>query len=159
MKKHIILTNGRCGSNYLVNLLNTHPQIVNYGEVLGEWTLTYKLNNTLGLGGKSPTDYLDYILTSPYFFYMAQLYLIFSRLQKGKKINFKLWSQIKSIGIKDFSINFAKRNIKYYLRDHEDILVINLYRENQLKRLVSLTMMEATGLIAIDKNAKKKEFN
>ncbi|MGB3512435.1 MAG: hypothetical protein WBA93_24990 [Microcoleaceae cyanobacterium] len=136
MQKHIILTNGRSGSNYLSNLLNTHPQIVNYGEVLGKWTLPYKLHTRLGLGGRSATDYLDYILTSPSFFYMGQLYSILSHFKKGKKINFKLWSQVKTIGIKDFSINFVKRNIKDYLRDHQDILVINLYRENQLKRIV-----------------------
>lgn len=43
MNKHIILTNGRSGSNYISGVLNSHPHITNYGEVLGEWTVPYMI--------------------------------------------------------------------------------------------------------------------
>ncbi len=42
MNRHIILTSGRSGSNYLANTLNQHPQIVNYGEVLATTLIPYK---------------------------------------------------------------------------------------------------------------------
>ena len=42
MNKHFIFTSGRSGSNYLSNTLNISKKCVNYGEVLGEWTVPYK---------------------------------------------------------------------------------------------------------------------
>ena len=43
MNRHIILTNGRSGSNNIANTLNLHAQLVNFGEVLGSWTLPRRL--------------------------------------------------------------------------------------------------------------------
>ena len=40
--RHFILTNGRSGRNYFVQARNKQPQIANYGEVLGDWTLAGK---------------------------------------------------------------------------------------------------------------------
>jgi hypothetical protein len=151
MKRHIILTNGRSGSNYLVNLLNSHPQIINYGEVLGDWILPYKLHKRLKLGGDSATEYLQYIYSSKIFFYLAQSYSSISRLRKQKQPRFKRWNQIQSIGIKDFSINFRKRQLQSFFQTQNDILVINLYRENSLKRVFSRFIMRQTGTIKVEK--------
>lgn len=164
MNKHVVFTNGRSGSNYLVTLLNSHPQITNYGEVLGDWTLPYKVNQRLKLGARlfdNYGDYLDYIYSSKVFFYSSQLYSIYARLKKRQPTNFKPYSQIKSIGIKDFAINFEKRNIADYLQNREDILIIHLYRENSLKRLISLQAMTDTGVVKSvgqDKTEKPKLY-
>ncbi|MEM7581601.1 MAG: hypothetical protein AAF316_17540, partial [Cyanobacteria bacterium P01_A01_bin.80] len=76
MNKHLILTNGRSGSNYLVTLFNSHPQITNYGEVLGDWTLPYKLNKKIKFGlplFDNYHNYLNYIYNSKLFFYSSQI--------------------------------------------------------------------------------------
>ncbi len=155
MDKHIIFTNGRSGSNYILSLLNSHPSVVNFGEVLGKWTLSYKLHTRFGLGGKSIREYLDNIYKSPFFFYMAELYSAYSHIKKRKKICFKHRSNISSIGIKEFSLNFKRLDLHDYLTDNNDILVVNLYRENQLKRLVSLEIMKQSGVVFVDKKRKK----
>ncbi len=68
MNRHIIFTNGRSGSNYIANIINQHPNAVNYGEVLGDWTLPYKIHQKIGMGGKSDIEYLEYIYKDKVFF-------------------------------------------------------------------------------------------
>mgnify|MGYP001800029565 CR=1 FL=1 len=155
MQRHLILTNGRSGSNYLKSLLNQHPQVVNYGEVLGDWTIPYNLHKHFGLGCSSYEYYLDYIYSSKVFFYLAQVYSGYSKIIKKEKINFKNINQIATIGVKDFSINFVSRNIENYLREREDILVINLFRINSLKRLISLQSMKRSGVVMSRSNNEK----
>ncbi|MDJ0677522.1 MAG: hypothetical protein QNJ36_19425 [Calothrix sp. MO_167.B42] len=155
MQHHLILTNGRSGSNYLRSLLNQHPQVVNYGEVLGDWTIPYKLRKQLGLGGDSPESYLDYIYSSQVFFYLAQIYSAYSKITKKEKINFKNINQVATLGIKDFSINFVRKNLEHYLKEREDILVINLFRRNSLKRLISLQSMQLSGVVEVRGNGAK----
>lgn len=156
MRRHIVFTNGRSGSNYVVNLLNAHPRITNYGEVLGDWTLPYKLHRTLGMGGASAADYLDFIYRSRTFFYAAHVYSGISHLRKRKLPNFKLWHRTHSLGIKDFWTNFKARNIEDYLVNRDDIRVVNLYRHNALNRLVSLEMMKKTGVVASESERRKE---
>lgn len=159
MKKHIILSLGRSGSNYLANLLNNHPQITNYGEVLGEWTMPYKLHTKLGFGGKSAETYLDNIYNSQLFFYAGHTYSAISHLRKGKKVNFKHWQHMETVGVKDFSMNFKRRGIFSYLKDRSEILVINLYRENLLKRFISLEKMKDSGVIKVANSDRNKTNN
>jgi len=147
MNTHIILTNGRSGSNHLANTLNLHPHIVNYGEVLGEWTLPYKLHDRFGFGGFTMAGYLDYVYSSKTFFYAAQCYSAYSHLRKRQPLRFKSWHQVKTIGIKDFLIKFRERNVESFLQENDDLLVINLYRENALRRYLSLLFMEQTGVV------------
>lgn len=157
MQHHIILTNGRSGSNYFANLLNLHPQVTNYGEVLGEWTLTYKLYNNLPLVKKNDyRSYLDYIYNSKSFFYLGQLYSAYAKISRKTKPNLKYYNQVKHVGIKDFSINFKKRNILKYLQER-DIAVINLYRENVLKRFISLESMKKTQVVAVRNKSEQKK--
>ena len=156
MNRHIILTNGRSGSNHLANALNLHPHITNYGEVLGDWTLPYKLHKRFGLGGSTTAGYLDFIYSSKTFFYLAQFYSAFSHLRKGKAPRFKLRHRIKTIGIKDFFIKLRERNAESCLENDKELLVINLYRENALKRYISLLFMEETGVVVATDRGKDK---
>lgn len=151
MKRFIILTLARSGSNNLVNLLNSHPKITNYGEVLGEWTIPYNLHLKYNLGGKTVSGYLDYIYRSWLFFYLGQIYSARSRMKKDKPVNFKIRKQVELIGVKDFSSNFYRRNISPYLKERNDIQVISLYRANTLKRYISHKKMEKGGAVALDK--------
>ncbi|WP_346291748.1 hypothetical protein [Sphaerothrix gracilis] len=157
MQKHIIFTLGRSGSNYLANLLNAHPQVTNYGEVLGGWTIPYKLYKRFTFGRIPVDKYLDFIYTSQILFYAAHTYSALAHIKKGEPVNFKNWQQVKTIGIKDFSLNFKRREATSYLKEREDILVINLYRENQFKRFLSLERMKASGLITLQKTTGKAD--
>ncbi|PSB05284.1 hypothetical protein [Merismopedia glauca] len=150
MKKHLIFTNGRSGSNYLVNLLNTHPEVVNYGEVLGSWTLPYQIYKKITFGGEPGVEYLRYIYNNQSFFWGAQIYSAWSHLKRRENINFKFPHQIKSIGVKDFSINFLKQNIESFIWKTDDLAVINLYRENSLQRFVSYLMLKKTNVVKVD---------
>lgn len=158
MNRHIIFTNGRSGSNYIANIINQHPNAVNYGEVLGDWTLPYKIHQKIGMGGKSDTEYLEYIYKDKLFFSLAQVYSAISHTRNKEKINFKNWKEIKTIGIKDFSIHFHRRNLEQFLLDNHDLLIINWYRNNSLKRLISLNNMSETGVVKQTKKDNKNKY-
>ncbi len=144
-KRHVILTSGRSGSNYLANTLNLHPQIVNYGEVLGSWTLSWKLFRPLRIMGLGVLSYLEYIYASHVFFIAAQMYSSFSHLRKSKAIKCKYRRYIKHIGIKDFFINFERRGAFDFILNQPEIDVIYLSRCNILRRYLSMLHMEKSN--------------
>lgn len=43
MDRHVVLTLGRSGSNTLRDMLNQSPEVLNFGEVLGEWNTIRKI--------------------------------------------------------------------------------------------------------------------
>jgi LPS sulfotransferase NodH len=150
MNKHLIFTNGRSGSNYLVNLLNAHPEVINYGEVLGSWTLPHQIYHKMTFGSKPGIEYLRYIYNSKSFFWGGQVYSAWSHWKRKEDIRFKSFHQIKTIGIKDFSINFLRQNIERFIWESDDLAVINLYRANSLQRFVSFLMLSKTKVVKVD---------
>ncbi len=158
MNKHIILTLGRSGSSYLSDRLNNHPNIRNYGEVLGDWTIPFKLYTRLFSNQYSVEQYLDYMYQSKVFFLMVNIYSSITKLRIKKKKNKKHYNDIETIGIKDFSFNFIRKNLSAYLSDRPEISVINLYRKNILKRFVSLEKMNQSGIVKQVSSAAKREI-
>jgi len=155
MNRHIILTSGRSGSNYLTNTLNQHSQIVNYGEVLASMLIPYKFyDRSKKYKNWSVIDYLDYVYNSRTFFYMAQFFSMYSHLKKKKPINFKRWEKIKNLGTKDFFLNYDKKNCVDFLIKNEDIAVIYLYRENRLRRYLSGVFLRKTRIASSEKTLK-----
>jgi hypothetical protein len=155
MNRHIILTSGRSGSNYLANTLNQHPQIVNYGEVLASMLITYKLyEKSKKYKNWSVIDYLDYVYNSKTFFYMAQFFSAYSHLKKKKPINFKRLGKIKNLGTKDFFLNYDKKNCVNFLIKNEDIAVIYLSRGNRLRRYLSAVFLKKTHIASSEKTLK-----
>jgi len=61
------------------------------------------------------------------------------------------------LGVKDFYINLKKHNLENYLIANQDIKIINLYRENQLRRLISCLFLDQTGVVAKRKSEKEQE--
>ena len=106
MLKHIILTQGRSGSNFLANTLNHHPSVVNFGEVLGDWTIAYRLRRLMAIAGVSDRDFLEMLLHSQSLFYCGQIWSASAHLRKKQPINFKFFRNVESIGIKEFFIHF-----------------------------------------------------
>lgn len=147
MRTHIVFTNGRSGSNFLVDAINQHPELCNYGEVLGSYMPSMKLHRATGYGGRSVEDYLDHVLTSRRHFEIASRYSAVARRRRGQAPRAKRWSDLSSIGVKDFGIRFAEHGLDDYLAHHPEISVISLYRENTLRRAVSVISLERTGQV------------
>jgi len=152
MRRHIILTSGRSGSSYLVDTINLHPEAVNYEEVLGSWTLPWKLFAPLRFFGVSTESYLEYIYSSSLFFRLAQLYSAYCHWKKGQTINYKKINDVKSVGIKDFFFLFEKRHVFEFVLKQSDMDVIYLHRSDLLRRCVSLMYMEASKIAFVEGN-------
>ncbi|WP_226704627.1 sulfotransferase [Microbulbifer elongatus] len=147
MDKHFILTHGRSGSNFLANTLNKHPSLVNLGEVLGDWTLAYRLFSLYQKTGRSLADFLDTLYSSDALFYSAQAVSAISHFRRGSEINFKRKPSIKSLGMKDFVFLLDKRGLGNYLHTRDDIKVIYLTRRNHFSRYLSLLNMQKSGVV------------
>lgn len=154
--KHFILTSGRCGSNFMANTINLSSNAVNYGEVLGPWTMPHKLHHwALKNFGLSYEGYLDYLWSNDLFFYAAQSYSAYSHLRKKTPINFKRKSKLTTLGIKDFYTHIRKNKIEDYFIDQGQLNVIHLRRDNLLKRLISSMLMNKVGVVSTQDNANK----
>lgn len=147
MDHHVILTNGRSGSNYMASLINAHPQSVNYGEVLGKWTKPYHLKKFL-YRSDCTEEFIDRMLSSRRLFTVGQVYSALAHIRKGIRPNVKSWNKTLSIGIKEFGSEFRKNHLENYLAVRDDIKVIYLFRANQLERFISLRMMQKTGIVS-----------
>lgn len=152
MRKHIVLTNGRSGSNFLVATLNLHPQLVNFGEVLGPWTIPCKLYQKTRRFGVTVADYLNFVYESPLFFYAAQIYSAGAHVVSRRTLNFKRQNKVLSKGIKDFFINFRRWNAESFLVSDPDIAVIYLYRRNLLRRYLSLCQLNRVGIVSTERS-------
>ena len=155
VQKHFIYTEARSGSNYLVNLFNQHPQLANYGEVLGDWTKPHQIYKAISFNGKPNHNYLNFIYSSKLFFYLAQIYYAWQNWQQKKTIKFKKYQQIQSLGIKDFHYNLWDYNLLDFFQKNEDISIIYLYRENLLKQYISLELMRQTKVVLAQDDDKK----
>lgn len=152
MNRHIILTSGRSGSNYLANTLNQHKKIVNYGEVLAGMIIPYKFYDKYKkIYRWSVIDYLNYVYSSKTFFYTAQLYSAYSHLRKKKPINFKKWRNISQLGTKEFFLNYLDKNAVSFLIEHRELDIIYLYRENRLRRYLSGVFLQKTHIVSSEK--------
>lgn len=160
--RHLILTSGRSGSNYLTNSLNKHPKIVNYGEVLATKLKPYTFYNNskkYKIYSGSILDYLRHIYTSKTFCYGAQLYSAYSHFRKKKPINFKTWGKVTQIGTKDFCLNYRKKNAWDFILSNQDIAIIYLYRENLLRRCLSNVFLAKTRVVSSEKPTEVQKVN
>ena len=147
MNKHIILTNGRSGSNYLAHTLNLHPNLVNYGEVLGGWAIPWKLYSFWRLFGIRETSFIQHVYTSRLFFFLAQAYSAIAHLRRGIPINWKRYDTTSNLGIKEFFIHFENRSGLQYILSEQNIAVIYLSRSDLVRRYLSMRHMEQTKVV------------
>lgn len=150
IKKHFIYTEARSGSNHLVDLFNQHPNLVNYGEVLGDWTKPHKIYFAI-TKQKPNHQYLNFIFSSKVFYYLSQLYYAYQNFRQKKPIQFKWYSQVISIGIKDFHHTLLKYGLLDVFPAHRDLFIIYLYRENLLKQHISLELMLKTNVVSSER--------
>lgn len=148
MARHLIFTSGRSGSNYLANTPNNSPECLNFGEILVEWTLPYRLIGKYIIKFFGTARYIDLVYGSTLFFYLAQGYSAFAHLNAGRQTNFKSKRFIKSVRFKDFLVTMERHDGLRYVRANQDIKIIYLKRNNLLKRYISSLHMGRTKMSA-----------
>lgn len=145
---HIVLTLGRSGSNTLVDMLNQNPAILNYGEVLGEWNRIRKFQRRTGLFRNDDRAYLDSILDNPWLLRLANTNRSISKLARGRMREVKRIGNLKTVGFKEFSLNFDRYGLGDYVRTRRDAKIIALTRSNVIERMVSNEFLQATGIVS-----------
>lgn len=125
--KFIILGKGRSGSNFLRGLLNSHSQVITFGEL-------FRDPQQIGWGR---SDYQKY-LHSP------ELVALMQNNPSGfleSRVFSKFPKSVSAVGFKIFyqhAHGDSRETVWTFLKDRKDIKVIHLKRDNLLKRLVSL---------------------
>ncbi len=147
MAPHFILTLGRSGSNTLVNAFNQHPEILNYGEVLGDWNRIRRIQRTLA-PRMGDDRYLDLLLEGRAAPFLANLGRSAAHAARGRPGAGKSFRRIRTVGVKEFSLNMRRFGLLGHLAARPGIKVIGLRRSAVLERLVSWQMLDATGVIA-----------
>lgn len=147
MDQHVILTLGRSGSNTLVDLCNQHPNLLNCGEVLGDWTVARRLQRTLRFHRGDDAAYLDALLTDRRVIGAVNTLRSLNKMRRGDFGSGKRLGRIRSVGFKDFSMNLVRCGLRDYLRRRDAIKVIGLQRRGALERLVSSQLLQKTGVV------------
>jgi LPS sulfotransferase NodH len=125
--KFIILTRGRSGSNFLRGLLNSHNQIVTFGELFRSY----------GSIGWDFPDYDQYLQSQSLKTLMQNNPDRFLK----EKVFKKFPKQILAVGFKIFyyhAQNDSRKTVWTFLRNQKNLKVIHLKRNNTLKVLLSL---------------------
>ncbi len=148
MDQHFVLTLGRSGSNALVDLINQHPNAVNYGELLGDWNLIQQWRSRLNLWRGNDTGYLDGMLANGAPLRTVNCLRNIRKMTSGKSAEIKRYKDIQTVGAKDFTHLFVEPPaLANYLRDRPDIKVVGLYRHNIVARFISWKLLEQTGTV------------
>ena len=124
MTRFVIISAGRSGSEFLVSLLDSHPDVMCLSEVFQEKDDNFK---SYVERGYSPLDILRIT------------YEICQNKTRGFKL---LYYQAR--GTRDPM--FGDADVWHSLIEQEDIRVIHLVRDNGLARLISLKISETTDI-------------
>lgn len=145
---HFVLTLGRSGSNTLVDMLNQHPAVLNFGEVLGDWTKIRRMQRQTGLFRDDDAAYLDAILGNKAILRAANAMRSFGKLRAGRRKEVKRLRQVETVGVKEFSLNLKRAGLAEFLRERPAVKVVGLVRRNVIERMISNEMLRATGVVA-----------
>lgn len=147
MEKHFILTLGRSGSNALVDIINQHPQALNYGELLGEWNEIHKWRNRFRLWRGDETAYLGALLSNGIPLLVINALRSLKKRKAGKSNEVQRSRDLRTIGAKDFATFFNNTDLRTYFQERPDLKVIGLYRENIIARFISWQLLDQTGTV------------
>lgn len=132
--RFIILGTARSGSNFLLGLLNSHSQIIAFGEL-------FRSYDSIGW------DLPDY---DPYLQSRSLTSLMQSDPSRflEEKVFRKFPKQISAVGFKIFYYHAqddSRETVWTFLRDQKDIKVIHLKRSHTLRRILSLKKAHKTN--------------
>lgn len=148
MQQHLILTNGRSGSNAFVQMLNQHPRVTNYGEVLGPWTTAARTVRPFFRGRDGAARYLDWLYASGLAHRLGQAASAHAKWRKGLTVSYKKRGAISTVGLKEFALNFERMGLNGYLPCRPQIRLIALLRDDPLARFVSTRTLSTTNVVA-----------
>lgn len=159
MQRHMILTLGRSGSNTLVDMVNQNPAVLNYGEVLGEWTVPRQIQSRLKFLSSDETKFLDAFYDRRSVLQFANGYRSFGKIRKGRREDIKRHRDIQSIGVKEFSLNLKRFGLSDYINYRKDLKIIGLVRKDILARAVSSAILDVNGIYSsqVSGNAKQSQ--
>ncbi len=146
--KFIILGKGRAGSNLLRGLLNSHSNIIVFGELFRE-------SNSIGW----EFPFYNECLQSTHFISLMQNEPI-NFLEK--KVFRKYHPQVLAVGFKLFyyhAQNDSRQVIWSYLKEQKNIKIIHLQRNNTLKELLSLRKAFKTNQWTNTNGVKEEAFS
>ncbi len=144
--KFIILGKGRSGSNFLRSLLDSHGQILTFGEI-------FRRPGEIGWGR---SDYNKYFQSPKLVTLMRNESPEFIE----KKVFGKFPRKISAVGFKIFyqhAHGDAREAAWTFLKNEKDLKVIHLKRRNILKRLVSYKKALVTNEWKVGRTDQKKE--
>lgn len=156
MRRHVILTLGRSGSNTLTNLINQNPYVLNIGEVLGDWNRVRQIRDKAGLYKDNTSAYLDALTKPSGLLRGMNLGRSVGRLIERKRSEIKSFSNLKTLGFKEFATLMSQEGQKDWLLDRGDVKVIGLVRDDVVGRLVSWLMLDMTGVVSTSSDEAKK---
>ena len=145
MNRHVVLTSGRSGSNHLVAAINQHPELCNFGEVLGSWTLPSRLWSPLGWLGASKAGLLETVYSSRGVYYAAQSLSYAARKLGGEPTHFRRRGKLVSLGVKEFFIHLDDPRTLSWFDACEDLSIVHLQREDLLARALSVLRLNRNG--------------
>ncbi|MBI4647309.1 MAG: sulfotransferase domain-containing protein [Bacteroidia bacterium] len=126
-RKYIILTYQRSGSNFLVDLLKSHPHIVSFSGILGKGKLGFGYTGYPQTNFTSTIKYRD---NHPLHFLDKRVFRRYS-------------PEIKAVGFKvDYDCQFPE--LLNYIRNHPEIRIIHLIRKNFLDIYISEMIVKKT---------------
>ena len=145
MKRHVVLTSGRSGSNHLVAAINQHPSLCNFGEVLGSWTLPAKLWTPARWFGASSARLLETVYSSRAVYYTAQSLSFASRKLGREATHFRRRERLRSLGVKEFFMHLGDPDVLGWFEACEELSIIHLKREDLLARALSVHRLNLNG--------------
>ena len=145
MKRHVVLTSGRSGSNHLVAAINQHPELCNFGEVLGPWTLPTRLWSPMRCFGASQARLIETVYSSRGVYYAAQSLSYLSRKLSGEGTHFRGRGGLTSLGVKELFIHLEDAEVLSWFEACEDLSIVHLRREDLLARALSVHRLNMNG--------------
>ncbi|MDY6992531.1 MAG: hypothetical protein SVR94_07980, partial [Pseudomonadota bacterium] len=151
MNYHLFITQPRVGSNFLVDSMNSSPELINFGDVLFKWAIPYKAYKLFNPIKGNPDyfnniDYFEWLYKkNRLVFYFCKAYelkvnLVGKKKYIGAGITFrgKKYRNIKTIGVKEHYTHSRTQEVlsKIIPRDNS-YSVITLSRKNLLQQYVS----------------------
>lgn len=145
MNRHLVLTSGRSGSNHLVAAINQHPDLCNFGEVLGPWTLPGRLWSPLMRLGASRGTLLETVYSSRGVYYAGQSLSYLARKFSGDSTHFRRRGKLQSLGVKEFFLHLEDPAVLSWFRACEELSIVHLRREDLLARALSVLRLNMNG--------------
>lgn len=135
-QKFIVLSHPRTGSNYVIDLLGSHPSIVTYGELFSPGFLLGSLKPAIVK--RWPFIYHAYTYIRERFPLVILKHVVFRHYRKKvSAVGFKIFYEHAHTG--------KSKAVWPFLRETEGLKIIHLKRRNILRSYVSYLIANRTG--------------